>query len=85
MAKNVKRKWKQLKAKKNPKINTEALKGLWDTNKSIANNYMDLGLSIDPNKTLAIPKTKDKVNPQNNKQTPEIMDIEEVIKWVLNE
>lgn len=72
--KNLKKKWKQEKAKKHPKVNADVLKGFWDQKKSIAKNYMELGLSYDPNLTLAIPKTKDTQNPLNC----EVMDIEEV-------
>ena len=69
--KNLKKKWKQMKTKKNPKVNAEQLKDFWDPKKSIQANYMDLGLSFDPNITLSIPKTKAKMN-------PEMMDLEEV-------
>ena len=72
--KNLKRKWKQMKAKKNPKVNSEQLKEFWDSSKSLAKNYMDLGLSMDPNMTLSIPKTKDTKKPMNC----DVMDIEEV-------
>ena len=73
--KNLKRKWKQMKQKKNPKVNADVLKGYWDPKKTLAQNYMELGLSMNPNETLAIPKTKDKVNP--DKEYCEVMDIEE--------
>ena len=52
-------------------MNAEQLKEFWDSNKSIQENYMDLGISYDPNVTIAIPKTKKKIQ-------AEIMDIEEV-------
>lgn len=73
--KNLKRKWKQMKQKKNPKVNADVLKGYWDPKKSLAQNYMDLGLSMDPNQTLAIPKTKDRMDP--DMETCEVMDLEE--------
>jgi hypothetical protein len=46
------------KAKKNPKVNAEQLKPFWDPKKTILENYRDLGLAADPNKTLEIPKAK---------------------------
>ena len=69
--KDLKKKWKKEKEKKNPKINTDKLKDFWDENKSVRFNYKELGLCIDPNQTLGIPKTKKLLN-------PEIMNIEEV-------
>lgn len=70
--KDLKKKWKQMKAKKNPKVNAEQLKEFWDPNKSIQANYMDLGLVADPNLALAIPKAKNLLN-------PEVMEIEKVV------
>ena len=69
--KDLKKKWKKMKDKKNPKINTHKLEPFWDPNKSIQANYRDLGLSINPNQTLGIPKTKNLLN-------PEVMEIEKV-------
>jgi hypothetical protein len=68
---DLKKKWKKMKDKKNPKVNADRLKEFWDPNKSIQANYRDLGLSIDPNQTLGIPKTKNLLN-------PEVMEIEKV-------
>jgi hypothetical protein len=72
--KNLKKKWKQLKAKSHPKVNSDVLRGFWDPKKSIAKNYMDLGLSYDPNLTLSIPKT---METQKHPEQLEVMNIEE--------
>ena len=74
--KDRKKDWKKLKAKKNPKVNAEQLKNFWDQNKSIAANYMDLGLAYDPNLAagMEIPKTKKKL--QKQLLEPEVMEIE---------
>jgi hypothetical protein len=69
--KNLKRSWQKEKRKKNPKILHEKLRAAWDSHKSIEGNYMDIGLSIDPNKTIGIPKTKTLFQ-------PEVMSIEDV-------
>ena len=72
--KNLKKKWKQQKAKKHPTVNSDVLKGFWDQKKSIAKNYMDLGLSYDPNITLTIPKTMETIK---HPEQLEVMNIEE--------
>jgi hypothetical protein len=70
--KDLKKKWKKEKEKKNPKVNTDRLKDFWNENKSVRFNYTELGLSMDPNQTLEIPKTKTRL------LNPEIMKIEDV-------
>ena len=70
--KDLKKKWKQMKDKKNPKVDADQLKSFWDRTKSIKQNYINMGISIDPNQSLAIPKTKTLMN-------PEAMEIEKVI------
>ncbi len=76
--KDRKKDWKRLKAKKNPKVNAEQLKNFWDQSKSIAQNYMDLGLASDPNTAsgMEIPKAKKRI--QQQLMEPEIMEIEKV-------
>ena len=81
--KDRKKDWKKLKAKKNPKVNSEQLKTFWNQNKTIAQNYMDLGLAMDPNMAtgMEIPKTKQRI--QEQLMEPEIMEIEKVTSfWV---
>ena len=77
--KDRKKDWKKLKAKKNPKVNAEQLKNFWDQRKSIAQNYIDLGLAADPNTAsgMEIHKTKKRI--QQQLLDPEIMDIEKVM------
>lgn len=69
--KDLKKKWKQTKAKTNPEVKSEHLKEFWNTHKSIRANYAELGLSADPNISLAIPKAKNFLN-------PEVMEISKV-------
>lgn len=71
--KNLKKAWKKQKEKKYPKVKADELKEFWNKNESIAKNYAKLGLSIDPNMTLEIPKAKKLLN-------PEVMEIEEAKK-----
>jgi hypothetical protein len=63
-ASNLKKKWKKMKAKSNPKVNFEQVKAFWDPKKSLKQNYMDIGLSSDPNQTLHIPKAKTTMKPK---------------------
>lgn len=55
--KNRRRAWK--KSQKLPSIGCEQVKNAWDNKKSLKQNLKDMGLSYDPNQTLAIPKAKD--------------------------
>lgn len=71
--KNLKKAWKKLKDKENPKVNAELIKEFWNRNQSIEKNYSKLGLSLDPNVTLGIPKAKVLL-------TPDVMDIDEAKK-----
>lgn len=70
--KDLKKQWKKEKEKKNPIIQTDQLKSIWNPKKSMKQNYADLGLSLDPNETFAIPRAKQLLN-------PEVMSLEEVI------
>lgn len=67
--KNLKKAWKKLKEKKNPTVKNDDIKEFWDSNVSMKRNYANLGLSIDPNETLEIPRAKVLLN-------PEVMEIE---------
>lgn len=69
--KDLKKKWKQMKAKTNPEVKTEQLKEFWNSHKSIKANYAEMGLSADPNITIGIPKAKVLLN-------PEVMEISKV-------
>ena len=69
--KNLKKKWKKMKDKKNPKVRAEELKEFWDPRKTLQQNYAELGLSSDLNTSLKIPKTKHML-------IPEVMQIEKV-------
>jgi hypothetical protein len=71
--KNLKKAWKKLKEKEKPKVNAELIQEFWNRNESIQKNYTKLGLSLDPNETLGIPKAKVLLN-------PDVMDIEEAKK-----
>ena len=62
--KDLKKEWKKKKEKLKPKVNTDGLGEFWDQSKSIEANYRELGLSIDPNRTLTIPKAKDVLSKQ---------------------
>jgi len=55
--KNRRRAWK--KQKKLPTIGCAEVKEAWDSRKSVQANFSDMGLSLDPNKTLRIPSTKE--------------------------
>ena len=81
--KDRKKDWKKLKAKKNPKVNSEQLKAFWNQNKTVAQNYMDLGLAMDPNMVtgMEIPKTKKRI--QEQLMEPEIMEIEKVVFFLM--
>jgi hypothetical protein len=74
--KDRKKEMRKKKAKKNPSVNSEQLKGFWDPKKTILQNYQNLGISADPNKSLVIPSTKSTMIPD------EIMNIEQVFKIV---
>ncbi|XP_071793673.1 nucleolar protein 16-like [Asterias amurensis] len=54
---NRRRMWKR--AKKMPAITCKPLKEAWDPRKSMEKNLADFGLSVDPNKTIPIPKARD--------------------------
>jgi hypothetical protein len=69
--KNLKKAWKKLKEKKNPKVKNEDLKEFWDQTATMKSNYSKLGLSFDPNQTIEIPSAKVLLN-------PEVMDLKEV-------
>lgn len=75
--KNLKKAWKKLKEKENPQVKTDELKEFWNKNASMKDNYSNLGLSMDPNKTLEIPRAKVLLN-------PEVMEIEEVSYYLSN-
>ncbi|XP_022080608.1 nucleolar protein 16-like isoform X2 [Acanthaster planci] len=51
------------------------VKEAWDKRKSMARNLADMGLSVNPNKTIPIPKMKDKLKPiageDTETETPE--------------
>lgn len=70
--KNLKKAWKKLKEKKNPKVKNEDLKEFWDKTATMKSNYSKLGLSFDPNQTLEIPSAKILLN-------PEVMELKEVV------
>lgn len=46
------------------------MKNAWDQQKSVQGNLEEMGLSYDPNKTIAIPKRK-------KPQPPSVMEVEE--------
>jgi len=57
--KNRRRAWK--KQKKLPSIGCAEIKAAWDDRKSVQANLSDMGLSLDANKSLRIPSTKDQL------------------------
>ncbi|XP_038045490.1 nucleolar protein 16-like [Patiria miniata] len=59
---NRRRLWK--KSRKMPTITCKPLKEAWDQRKSLEKNLADMGLSANPNKTIPIPKMKDKLKPR---------------------
>jgi hypothetical protein len=73
--KDLKKQWKKEKEKKNPVIKTDQLKSFWNHKKSMKQNYANLGLSLDPNETFAIPRAKKLLN-------PEVMSLEEAIHFI---
>lgn len=62
--KNLKKEWKKKKAKENPQVNADSLKPFWDPKKSMIENYKSMGISVDPNKSLEIPRIKKLMNPE---------------------
>jgi len=73
---DLKKQWKKEKEKKNPVVKTDQLKSYWDPKRSMKQNYANLGLSLDPNETFAIPRAKQLLN-------PEVMSLEEVINLIV--
>jgi hypothetical protein len=49
------------KKKKQPFIGCEAVKRAWDEHKSVKRNLVDMGLSTDPNQTLRIATTRERL------------------------
>lgn len=64
--KNRKKEWQ--KKKKQPNIGCEQVKNAWDDKKSVKKNLNEMGLSVDPNKTIRIPKTKDLIGSNTKKE-----------------
>ncbi|KAK2173769.1 hypothetical protein NP493_850g01034 [Ridgeia piscesae] len=58
--KNRRKEWK--KQKKLPKIGCKQMKDAWDERRTVEYNLQNMGLSADPNKTLAMPKPMDDVD-----------------------
>ncbi|XP_074662580.1 nucleolar protein 16-like [Tubulanus polymorphus] len=55
--KNRRKAWK--KSKKMPNIECDKVKAAWDEKKSVSHNLQEMGISMDPNLTLKIPKAKE--------------------------
>jgi len=70
-SKNRRRAWK--KKKKLPAIGCEEVRQAWDDRKSLQANLKEMGLSVDPNKSLRIPSTKETMGLPANKVLPEPM------------
>ncbi len=62
--KDRKKEMRKKKAKKNPAVNAGQLKPFWNSKKTILENYRNLGISADPNESLAIPKAKSFLIPE---------------------
>ncbi|XP_041476336.1 nucleolar protein 16-like [Lytechinus variegatus] len=60
---NRRKMWK--KQKRLPHIDCEPVKAAWDSKKSVRENMRAMGLSSDPNKTLPIKTTKERLAPVN--------------------
>ncbi|XP_030841546.1 nucleolar protein 16 [Strongylocentrotus purpuratus] len=58
---NRRKMWK--KQKRLPNIECDPIKTAWDNKKSVKENLRAMGLSSDPNKTLPIPTTKERLAP----------------------
>ncbi|KAG8439322.1 hypothetical protein GDO86_005518 [Hymenochirus boettgeri] len=58
---NIDRKKLKRKAKKKsaPRIPCDPIRNAWDNKKCVARNLADMGLAIDPNKSLPISKNKE--------------------------
>lgn len=54
---NRRKEW--MKSKQLPQIRNKELKDNWDESKTVQQNLRTMGLSANPNKTLALPKAKD--------------------------
>ncbi|KAL8579018.1 hypothetical protein ACOMHN_035957 [Nucella lapillus] len=53
------------KTKKIPTIKCKQIREAWDAKKTMTSNFREMGLSVDPNKTLHIPTAKELLGPKD--------------------